>query len=218
MSNILSRQSFALATICTLFVGSITPSGAASFSLPISNAEWNEGVIILVGDEVLSGEVHYNSLHQLVLLRSAKGQPITTFTARQVRRFFYYNPQDNIIHRFLAIEQHPNPAYAAHHFYEVVAEGPALYLRQPNRCLARPPANSNSHTVAFHYFAYYQGKLVRAHAFEKELLPTLTQENAALVDYIKLQHLQPYHIGDQILLVNYFNRYRPEPLANITLR
>lgn len=172
----------------------------------------------MVGDKVLNGEVHYNSLYQLLLLRSGEGQPITTFTARQVQRFFYYNPQDNIIHRFLTLEQYPHPTYAIRSFYEIVAEGSALYLRQPNQCSARPPHGSNPHTVAFHYFAYYQGRLVRAHAFEKNLLPALMQEKPALEAYLKAQHLQPYHIGDQILLVNYFNRQLPEPLAALTSR
>lgn len=216
MGNILLRQLFVLATVSALSIGLAMPSVASPFSSLISKAEWNNGVVVLVGDEVLNGEVYYNALHQLLLLRSGEGQPITTLTARQVQRFFYYNPQDNIIHRFLALERHPRPTYAVHSFYEVVAEGPVLYLRQPNQCSARPPQGSNLHKVAFHYFAYYQGKLVRAHAFERDLLPALLQEKPALVAYLKAQRLQPYHIGDQILLVNYFNRYLSEPLAGLT--
>jgi hypothetical protein len=188
------------------------PSVDAS-SLPINKADWYDGVVVLVDDKVLSGEIHYNASHQLVLLRSDDGQTITTLTSRQVQRFFYYNPQDNIIHRFLAIEQLPHPTYAVRSFYEVVAEGPVLYLRQPNQCSAHPPPGSSPHVVAFRYFAYYRGKIVRARAFQKELLPALAQESPALIEYIKSQQLKPYHVGDQIVLVNYFNRQFSEPLA-----
>ncbi len=217
MSNASSFQlrSFRLAIVSALLVAAAIPNANAS-PLPVNGADWNDGVVVLVGDEVLNGQIHYNALHQLVLLRSDDGQTITTLTARQVQRFFYYNPQDNIIHRFLAIEQRVRSTYAVRSFYEVVAEGLVLYLRQPNQCLARPPRGSSPHVVSFHYFAYYHGKVVRAHAFETELLPTLTQENPRLIDFMKSQQLKPYHVGDQILLINYFNQQAPRPLAVLT--
>ena len=207
-------QSFVLVIIGAWLVTSMMSSVTAS-PLPINKADWNDGVVVLVDDNVLSGEIHYNPLHQLVLLRSDDGQTVTTLTTRQVQRFFYYNPQDNIIHRFLAIEQHPHPAYAVRSFYEVVAEGPVLYLRQPKQCSAHPPLGSNPHVVAFRYFAYYRGKMVRAHAFQRELLPALAQKNPKLITYMKSHQLKPYHVGDQIMLVNYFNRQSLEPLAEL---
>ena len=126
-------RSLVLTTIGACLVVLTIPNVVAS-PLPINQADWNDGVVVLVDNKVLSGEIHYNASHQLVLLRSDDGQTITTLTSRQVQRFFYYNPQDNIIHRFLAIEQRPRLAYAVRSFYEVVAEGPVLYLRQPNQC------------------------------------------------------------------------------------
>ena len=210
-------RSFVLAIVSAWWVTLATPSAAAS-PLPINQADWNDGVVVLVDNKVLSGEIHYNASHQLVLLRSDDGQTITTLTSRQVQRFFYYNPQDNIIHRFLAIEQHPYPTYTVRSFYEVVTEGPVLYLRQPNQCSVHPPPSSSPHVVAFRYFAYYRGKMVRAHAFQKELLPALVRENPALVDYMKSQQLKPYHVGDQIVLINYFNQQVSEPLAALSAR
>ncbi len=216
MSNasLFQRRISRLAIVGALLVALPVLNAKAS-PLPTNEGGWNDGVVVLVGDSVLSGEIHYNSLHQLVLLRSADGQKITTLTTRQVQRFFYYNPQDNIIHCFLAIEQHPHHAYVVRSFYEVVAEGPVLYLRQPNQCSAHPPQGSNPHVVAFRYFAYYRGKIVRAHAFRKELLPILVQENPELTDYMKSQQLKPYHVGDQIMLVNHFNQQFSEPLAEL---
>ncbi len=213
-ATLFQLQFLKLAIVGAFLIAFVAPNAVAS-PLPISEAGWNDGVVVLVGDKVLSGELHYNAVHQLVLLRSDDGKTITTLTTRQVQRFFYYNPQDNIIHRFLAIEQHPRHAYAVRSFYEVVAEGPVLYLRQPNQCSAQPPPGSNPHVVAFRYFAYYRGKMVRAHAFRKELLPTLVQENPGLIDYMKSQQLKPYHVGDQIMLVNRFNRQFSEPLAEL---
>ena len=102
-------------------------------------------------------------------------------------------------------------------FYEIVIEGPVSYLRQPNRCSAQPPHGSSLHTVAYHYFAYYQGKMVRAHAFDKKMLPALMKQNAALIDYIRSHRLQPYHVGDQIRLVDYFNQHFSEPLAELAV-
>ena len=215
MSNVFSYSFLTLAIISASLIGLVIPSTAGS---SIDETAWNQGVVVLVDDEVLSGEIYYNPLHQLVLLRSGDGQPIATLTTRQVQRFFYYSPQDNIIHRFLTIERRLRSSYVVRSFYEVVTEGPVLYLRQSNHCTARPPRESSPHTVAFHYYAYYRGKLVRARAFEKDLLPTLLHESPALVDYMKSQRLHPYHVGDQILLVSYFNRHLAQPFADLTSR
>ena len=204
-----------LTVIASLSVGLAGQNAMARPAPSVSNSDWQEGVVILVNDEVLTGEVYFNAHYQLVLLRTGEGQPVTALTAQQVQRFFYYDSQDNIIHRFVAIEQHPQPAYVVQSFYEVVAEGSVRYLRQPNRCAVRPPHGSSPHTVAFNYFVYYQGKIIRAHAFQKELLPVLAQQHPPLIDYQKSLQLKPYLVGDQILLVNYFNQQTTEPLADL---
>lgn len=206
--------SLLFATVALLISSTVQ---AAIARPPFSNSEWKKGVVVLTDDRILTGEVRYNSLHHLVLLRPGEDQPITTLTIRQVQRFFYYDPQNNIIHRFVALEQYLQPNYVARSFYEIVTEGPVSYLRQPNRCSARPPHGSSLHTVAYHYFAYYQGKMVRAHAFEKKMLPTLMKQNAALTDYIRSHRLQPHHVGDQIRLVDYFNQHFSEPLAELAV-
>ncbi len=210
------QSNILILTVIAALVGGLAIQDAMARPFPAeSNADWREGVVILTNDEVLTGEVYYHALYQLVLLRAHEGQPVTTLTARQVQRFFYYDSRDNIIHRFVAIEQQPQRAYVVRSFYELVAEGPVSYLRQPNRCAARPPHGSSPHTVSFNYFAYYQGKVIRAHAFERELLPALAQQHPRLIDYLKAQQLKPYEVGDQILLVKYFNQQLTQPLANL---
>lgn len=209
------QSNILMLTVIATFTGGLAIHNAMARPFPAeSNADWQEGVVILVNDGVLTGEVYYNAFYQLVLLRAHEGQPVTTLTARQVQRFFYYDSRDSIVHRFVAIEQ-PQHTYVVRSFYELVAEGPVSYLRQPNRCAARPPQGSSPHTVSFNYFAYYQGKVIRAHAFERELLPALAQQHPRLIDYLKAQQLKPYEVGDQILLVKYFNQQLTQPLANL---
>ena len=202
-----------ISTIACLMVGILS---TPVFATPhrIHETEWKPGVIILSSAEVLNGDVYYNHLHDLLLLRSGDHKYIKTFTVNQVRSFQYYDQQDNIIHHFLALSRRSS-SYMTQSFYEVVTEGEVLYLRQRNRCPLDPPPNVNSHAVAYHYFAYYRGRLVRAHRFKQELLPTLVAEDPTLSDYIKEHQLKPYHVGDQILLIDHFNHQSAPPIANL---
>lgn len=194
------------------FFGFLTAIQAAPHRMPV---DWKEGVIILNNEEVLNGEVYYDHWYDLVLLRDDPNQPVQTFTARQVQSFRYYDPQDNIIHDFLVLAHHPASSYPVPNFYEVVTTGTVLYLRQHNRCPLSPPRDVNPHKVAYHYFAYHHGQLVRAQRFTRDLLPTLVQEDPALADYAKVHHLRTYDVGDQILLVEHFNRRTATPLAEL---
>ena len=181
----------------------------------LAHADWKEGVVILTNQEVLRGEVYYDYTHDLVLLRAGDRQPVTTLTARQVQSLRYYDPQDDIIHDFVVIDQHPRLPYSVRTFYEVVTTGEVLYLRKRNRCPLRPPAHENIHTVAYNYFAYHAGTLVRAHHFDKELLPRLTQDDPSLARYIDDNRLRAYDVGDQIRVIEYFNRPRSQPIAHL---
>ena len=181
----------------------------------IRETDWKDGVIILSSQEVLSGQLFHDHIHSLVLLRSDSNDLVKTFTVHQVQSFRYYDPQDNIIHDFLSLAYQSPSSYPMRGFYEVVSEGDVLYVRQHNHCPLEPPREVNAHTIAYNYFAFYRGKLVRAHQFEKGLLPALIQEDPTLAGYMKEQHLKPYDVGDQILLINYFNHVPSVPLADL---
>lgn len=193
----------------------LTLSAAFAATPQLTTTDWKEGVVILTNQEVRRGKLHYDHLHDLVLLRLEGQQTVIALTARQVHSLRYYDPQDNIIHDFLVIDQHPRLPYSVRTFYEVVTTGEVLYLRKRNRCPLRPPTRENAHTVAYDYFAYHQGRLVRAHHFGKELLPQLTQDDPSLVRYIDDNHLRAYDIGDQIRLIEYFNQQQPQPIAHL---
>ena len=180
----------------------------------LTNDDWKNGVVVLEDERVLNGKVYYDYLHDLVLLRPANKQSMMTFTARQVQSFRYYDPQENIIHDFLALDHHPRLPYPVRSFYEVVTTGEVLYLRRHNRCPVAPPRDVSPHKVAFTYFAYYQGQLVRARQFERNLLPMLLEKDPTLSRYAKEHRLRPYDVGDQILLVDYFNQPQPKPVAH----
>ena len=184
----------------------------------LSDAQWHEGVIILRNQKVYRGQLHYDRRHDLVLLREGEESSIATLAAQQVASFFYYDSQDNIIHRFRVINQRPYHSYPISTFYEIVADGALQYLRRPVRCPAQPPRSANEHTVAYAYFAYYRSTLVRSHHFERKLLPALVREHPTLADYVRSHKLRPYDVGDQVRLTTYFNQSLPSPLAQTNTR
>ena len=182
----------------------------------IADADWNQGVVVLSNDEVLSGEVYHDHKNDLLLLRSGARQPIRTFTVHQLQSFRYYDPRDNLIRHFLTVAlRGARTSYPVRRFYEVVSKGDVMYLRRHNGCALAPPSDLSHHTVAYDYFAYYQGQLIRSHRFEKDLLPVLANTDPTLLSYMKEKQLRPYEIADQIALITRFNRWRSGPVAKM---
>ena len=215
MAHLFTQRFFLIAC----FLGSmlslaILPEGANASQ--ITEADWQEGVVVLNDNTVLNGEVHYDYRHDLVLLRPDVNQSVKVFTVHQIQSFRYYDLQDNIIHNFLVVDHSSRSSYSVRSIYEVVSEGEVLYLRRHNHCPLAPPQGTSVHTVAYDYFAYYQGVLVRSHQFEKSLLPALTEADPTLLHYIKEKHLKPYSVGGQVVLVEYFNRQLPTPVASLS--
>lgn len=215
MAQLFSSSLFFLIALLCGAASVASPAEAASTD-PMATADWKQGIVVLDTKEVLSGEVHYDSRHDLVLLRSDTDRRVSVYTVHQVQSFRYYDPQENIIHRFLAVDD-SRTSYSVRNFYEVVSEGDVLYLRRRNRCALDPPPGSSVHTVAYNYFAYYRGLLVRSQQFERVLLPVLAEAHPSLLPHIKEHRLKPYQVGDQIVLINYFNSRSPVSVANVSL-
>ena len=149
--------------------------------------------------------------YAMIMTKLCRRSPHVRFS-----RFGYYDPHINIIHDFLVLAHHPASSYPVPTFYEVVTTGTVLYLRQQNRCPLSPPQHVSPHKVAYQYFAYHNGQLIRAHRFEKDLLATLVQEDPTLANYTKTHRLRAYDVGDQIELVKYFNRRTAIPVAELS--
>jgi hypothetical protein len=176
-----------------------------------ANIEWHEGIIILENDEIVKGELGYDYANDLIMCK--EDGKIRTFGPHQAVSFQFYEIEKNLLRRFKVYELAQNSFYSQQGFFEIVVDGEVDYIRKRNRYALYHPRDGymvhrkpNMHEVAYDYFVQVNGKLIKARKFKKEVLPQLLLTDQSVEKYMKEQKLTTYDIGDQIVLLNYYNK------------
>ena len=183
--------------------------------------EWNPGIIILENDQIVKGDLAYDYSSDLIMCRN--DDKIQTFGPHQAVSFRFYEEDKNLIRKFKVYEMPQNSFYTQEAFFEIVVDGEVDYIRKRNRYALYQPRDGylahrkpNMHEVAYDYFVQVNGKLIKARRFKKEVLPQLILTDQSVEHYMREQQLTTYDIGDQIVLLNYYNgkTSKSKPTAN----
>lgn len=173
--------------------------------------DWYPGIVILRTDEVIRADISFDPASNLVMCQ--KDGKLYTYGPHQAVSFQYYNEQDGVLHKFEVFSEQVNSYYSRDAFFEIVVDGDVPYLRKRNRFPVYQPRDGylaertiTPHAKAYDYFVELDGSLSKAKRFKKEVLPHLLQAEASLAGFIKDKRLKVYDIGDQIVLLNYYNR------------
>lgn len=173
--------------------------------------EWHPGIVILNDNKILKGDLSYDYANDLIMCRQ-EGM-IKTYGPHKAVSFRYYEEEKNLFHRFKVYELAQNSFYSQKAFFEIVLDGDVDFIRKRNRYDVHQPQEgylahrrTNVHEVAYQYYVLVDDRLVKARKFKKEVLPQLLLNEQSLESYLKDQKLNTYDIGDQIVLLNYYNK------------
>lgn len=187
--------------IICLFAGNFCFSG---------DPEWNPGVVMLEGEQVLEGELKYDHKNGVIQCREA-GR-IKAFSSHGVTSFYYLNKDTNILHRFISVEQETKENYRRKEFYEIVLEGELTLLRKRNKSTdpVRKGHNASSsslmhHILCYDYYVYRQGEMISVKKFKKNVLPLMKDKKREVVSYADKKNMKLYYLMDQISLISYYN-------------
>ena len=181
---------------------------------------WHPGIVILNNDQIIKGDLSYDYANDLIMCQ--QDGKIKTFGPHQAASFRYYEEEKNLFHRFKVYKLAQNSFYSQKAFFEIVLDGKVDFIRKRNRYDVQQSRegylahrSTNVHEVAYQYYVLVNDRLVKARKFKKEVLPQLLLNEQSLESYMKEQKLRSYDIGDQIVLLNYYNERseRTKPTA-----
>ena len=179
-----------------------------------SSLEWHKGTIVLSSHEVITGEVSYDFIHDVVLYRSA-GR-MQTLTAARVNYFHTINNHTGQVRRFVTLPHyiHSNLPYERNFFFEILLSGEVTFLRKTNKHKgflhhaqkSEKPSRLNLDNLCYDYFMLYDEKLVHIKNFKKDALPLLAQGGAkGIYDYIKTKNIKEFTPRRQLVVIHFYN-------------
>lgn len=176
--------------------------------------DWNPGILVTENEEIINGEISFHFEQNLVCVR--KNGRIKTYTPHKTRFFRYYDQSENMHHRFMAFDlsRQKNRKYHMQ-FFEIVFKGSAVVLRKPiddnsGGFLVDIPFSIRSQPSRgaknYDYYVHIGGNIFNFKNFKKSILPLLNESHKKEIDeFIEEKNLNYQHIGDQFLIVDYFN-------------
>ncbi len=192
---------FILTSICT---------NAQSFTEDLG--PWFFGSIILKTDAVVKGPI-YIDLEKDIVICKAKDGAMKAFTAYQIKYFHFY---DQILKtdRYYRSFDTKLKRSSRNHFFEVLAVGDILYLRQEVELLV-PSSDyryffaDNNETIGaktcFVYFMYQGDEMIKIKNFKKQFLDKTTNYEDKISNYVKEENINFVSIEDQVKLISYYN-------------
>lgn len=185
-----------------------------TFSLP--QTPWSDGVITTNENHLLQGEISYNYAHDIVMFRKEPEARISTFSARDISSFRYFDETQKVVHYYKTFTYQPSEFSVRPAFFEIVVLGDVSYLRKHNRATyfdetdqrrfaVKKSSRISPHVQCYDYFVMLGDKIIRSRRFKKDVLPWLLEQNIAVADHMKKNQLSASLVDHQIRLVQYAN-------------
>lgn len=191
-----------------------------SLTLPLPvhsmSPDWNPGVLVTNKQEVINGSLLYDPKFELVQLK-VDGK-IQTLSTDRVHSFRFYDQQQELHRRFIAIN---NEALAPNHqtaFYELIFSGEYSLLRKHNNITTpNPPIERNmtyefskerlmyEQVIGFSYYIEHHHQFFPLQDFRKKLWP-LIQPEESMQSYISEEKLSLHKKGDQVKMLIHYNQ------------
>lgn len=190
--------------------------GTSGVTLSLPQTPWSDGVITTNENHLLQGEIAYNYAHDIVMFRKGPEEPVSTFSARDILSFRYYDEEQKVVHYYKTFDYQISEFAVRPAFFEIVVLGNISYLRKHNqtayfdgtdqrRFAMKKSARISPHLLCYDYFVFLNDEIVRARRFKKDVLPWLLQQNIAMADHMKENRLSASLVDHQIRMVQYAN-------------
>jgi hypothetical protein len=190
--------------------------GSCHFAFSLPQTPWSAGLITTNDNSLLQGEVCYNYAHDIVMFRKSPKATVTTFSARDIASFRYYDEQQKVVHYYKTFLFQSSEFTSQLGFFEIVVSGDIFYLRKHNqmayfdgtderRFSVKKSARISPHLLCYDYYVLLGDEIIRAKRFKKDVLPWLLEQNIAVSDHMRENKLSPSFVDHQIRLLQYAN-------------
>ena len=200
-------------TLCILIV--LFPFFTA-YALP--NVIWHSGQVTLWNKTVLTGNISYNWLAEMVLIQV--DERTATLSADQVSQFGWFDHSQHKYREFRALStpgaSETDRTRSA--FFEICSEGPlsvARHLKRSRGFLKRAfghpvnftdqPTMAQNHDL-FDYFVQDADRLVSLNGFYAEIYkPIMTAYDKLLQEYVLVHNINTRSLLGRLVIINHYN-------------
>lgn len=181
--------------------------------------KWNDGVVVLKDNTVLTGELLMDS--DLNLLQVKHEGKVQTFAAYKVELFYFYDQDLAVLRKHISLPYSINGNIFKNVFYEEIIKGEISLLRKESFNTSETTLEENVYTsqghmidnnrfqeiLSYDYFYSLDNEIVHSKKFEKDLFPLLEVNfnNEGLKNHISQNNLRTYKLYDQIQIIKYLN-------------
>ncbi len=209
----------AATTLCLIFLSLITVFAQNS---QFPSQVWHKGNIYLSDGTSLTGNVKYDLDNNLVQLQT---ETVDTFTASNVSNFEIFDEVFGGIRRFYSLPYAINGEYETPTFFEVLTEGNDLallcreYIATDTRGMNNNwgpmgmnplwgPQNNFGYRLAFNYYFFKNGRLVRYSLKKKDLYAMLPGYDDEIDLFMRKNRLEHDKRGDLLRITAYYNELK----------
>ncbi|WP_420148324.1 hypothetical protein [Spirosoma sp.] len=206
-------KTFLNLTIITFFSFFCTLSTHAHYP----KVSWHTGKIILNDKNQLEGEIAYNWLAEMVMIRQTSGR-MSTLSADQVLQFGWFDYNQHTYRNFLSLPASATENTLHHAFFEVCMDGPLSVVRRlkqrrglfkrafghPSNYTDQPAMAQN--TDHFDYYVHDAGRLLPMARFYTEVYERLMAAyDQPLQRYVQTHNINSRVLAGQLVLVDHYN-------------
>ena len=188
------------------------PSQASS-----PKGSWHLGQVTLQNKVVLEGDLSYNWLAEMVMIRQADGR-ISTLSAEQVLQFGWFDYTQHKYRSFQSLSASITENKSRNAFFELYMDGPLAVVRRlkrPHGLFKRAfghPANyidqptMAQNTEHFEYYVHDAGHLLALDRFYTDIYtPLMTAYERQLEQYVQSHNINSRTVLGRLILVDHYN-------------
>jgi len=159
---------------------------------------WQQGVVVLTNDEVLTGKVAH--VQPDLLLVEQEGN-VTVYAPHKVVSFRYHDSLKNINRHFLSLKPEANSPLR--YLFEVVVFGKMKVVRRNGSFTD----NALKDDRDFQYYTWFEGTLSPLRKFKSKVFDHLSpDEHGLLSHFASEQRLNPAQMADAIQIILHYNK------------
>lgn len=178
---------------------------------------WHAGQITFWNNTLLEGNISYNWLAEMVLMRQPDGR-ISTFSAEQVYSFGWFDYSQHKYRSFTSLQNKIAKGQTNQVFFEVCMDGSLTVVRRLKRphglwkrAFGHPSNFTDRPTIAkepdhFDYFVHDAGRLVSLDRFYTDIYtPIMIIYDQELTRYVQRHNLNDRTLLARLVLIDQYN-------------
>lgn len=173
---------------------------------------WHQGMLVLVNEDTIKGQIKYSLVQDLIQVESAK--KVYTFSGKKIFYFQIFDETVDAYREFYTLPYALKNQYEAPVIFEVLVEGPlTLLCREAVVTKTVNDINPYGTTMSYnrnilmytYYFLNDKGHITKYTLKKKDLLQVLSKRSNKIEEYMRVNRLKADKRYDLSRIIAFYN-------------